>query len=250
VRHFWTVEFEQYPKMFRTETISPIQNEVGQFLTNPLTRNILGQTRTKFDMLNVMDSGKILLLNLVKGKIGEDTYSLLGALMLTQLHLAALRRAHIQETARRDYYLYIDELQSFTTEGFPSILAEARKYRLNIAGMANQFISQLPDHIASAILGNVGTLIAFAAGSEDADILGRELAPSFSTSDLQGLPQFAIYLKLSINGRTSTPFSAETLPPIEKPSKSYRLQVISQSRQRYSSHSLAVSANIRRWLAH
>jgi len=249
VRHFWTVEFAQYPKVFRTETISPIQNKVGQFLTNPLIRNILGQTRTKLDLLDIMDSGKILLLNLAKGKIGEDCSSLLGSLMVTQLYLAALRRSNVPEEMRRDCYVYIDELQSFTTEHFPSILSEARKYGLSIAGMANQFISQLPPRFASAILGNAGTLVAFATGSEDADILSREFAPSFGAVDLQSLPQFATYVKLSIDGRTSSPFSAETLPPRPAPTPSHRAAIIAQSRLRHCRPKHSIERNIQGWLS-
>ena len=249
VRHFWTVEFEQYPKVFRTETISPIQNKVGQFLSNPLVRNIVGQTKTKFDLSQVMDNGGILLLNLSKGRIGEDNSSLLGSLMVTQLHLAALRRANRPEDERRDFYLYIDELQSFVTDDFPSILSEARKYRLNIAGMANQFISQLPEHIASAILGNVGTLMAFATGSEDAEILRREFYPIFSAGNLQSLPKHNVYLRLSIDGSTSDPFSAETLSPYTTDSHSHEVKIIGQSRERYSDKRESVERKIRKWLA-
>lgn len=248
IKHFWTIEFEQYPKVFRTETISPIQNKVGQFLANPLTRNILGQTRTRFDLLNVLDSGKILLVDLSKGKIGEDNSALLGALMVTQLYLAALRRSRVPEESRRDFYLYIDELQSFVTEDFPSILSEARKYRLNIAGMANQFISQLPEGLASAILGNIGTLIVFATGSEDGESLGREFYPIFSTVHLQSLPKHNVYLKLSIDGSTSDPFSAETLPPYTTDPISHREKIIGQSRERYGMAKKQVESKVDRWL--
>lgn len=249
VRHFWVMEYEGYPKVFRTETISPIQNKVGQFLSNPLVRNIVGQTKTKFNLAKVMDNGGILLLNLSKGRIGEDNSSLLGSLMVTQLYLAALRRAKILEVERRDFYLYIDELQSFVTEDFPSILSEARKYSLNIAGMANQFISQLPENMASAILGNVGTLIAFTVGSEDAEILEREFRPEFNADDLQILPNYNVYLKLSINGSTSTPFSAETVPPIEPNELSPRNKIVDQTRQRYCVDRKMIESRIEKWLS-
>ena len=249
IRHFWTMEFEQYPKVFRTETISPIQNKVGQFLANPLTRNILGQTKTKFDLLDVLDSGKILLVNLSKGKVGEDNSALLGALTVTQLYLAALRRSRVPEASRRDFYLYIDELQSFVTEDFASILSEARKYRLNIAGMANQFLSQLPDTLASAILGNVGTLIAFTTGSEDAKALAQEFYPVFSPMHLQSLPKHNVYVKLSIDGSTSDPFSAETLAPYTTDSVSHREKIIGQSRERYGSKRVTAEEKIVRWMS-
>lgn len=249
VRHFWVKEFEEYPKVFRTETISPIQNKVGQFLSNPLIRNIVGQTRTKFDLSTIIDHGGILLLNLSKGRIGEDNSSLLGSLMMTQLYLAALKRAKVPEEERRDFYVYIDELQSFVTEDFPSILSEARKYRLNIAGMANQFISQLPENMASATLGNVGTLIAFTAGSEDAEILEKEFHPEFNAGHLQTLPKYNVYMKLSIDGSTSAPFSAETMPPVEPCGISQREKIIEQARQRYCTGRPAIESKIETWLA-
>ena len=248
VRQFWVKEFEEYPKVFRTETISPIQNKVGQFLSNPLVRNIVGQTKTKLDLSKLLDNGEILLLNLSKGRIGEDNSSLLGSLMVTQLHLAALRRAKLPEDSRKDFYLYIDELQSFITDDFPSILSEARKYRLNIAGMANQFISQLPENIASAILGNVGTLIAFTVGSEDAEVLEREFHPEFSADHLQNLPKHNIYMKLSIDGSTSSPFSSETIPPFEANTISARERIIDQTRQRYCVEKRSVESKIENWL--
>lgn len=248
VRNFWTVEFEGYPKVFRTETISPIQNKVGQFLSNPLIRNIVGQTKTKFDLPKVMDKSGILIMNLSKGKIGEDNSSLLGSLMVTQLNLAALRRAKRPEERRKDFYLYIDELQSFVTEDFPSILSEARKYRLNIAGMANQFISQLPENLASSIIGNVGTLIAFASGSEDAEILEREFHPVFNADDLQNLPKHQMYLKLSIDGSTSAPFSAETLTAIQITNNSIHSNIVKQTRERYCLNRQKIEHMVLKWL--
>jgi hypothetical protein len=249
IKNFWAVEYEQYPKVFKTETISPIQNKVGQFLSTSMMRNILGQIKTKFDLLDVMDSGKILLLNLAKGKIGEDNSSLLGSLMISQLWLAAQRRASVPEEKRRDFYLYIDELQSFATDEFPSLLAEARKYRLNIAGMANQFISQLPENLASAIMGNVGTLISFCLGSEDADIIAKEFYPVFMAEHLQGLPAYHIYLKLSIDRKTSGPFSALTLPMQGQAELPHRGKVIKQSRLRYCRLSGNIKVKIEKWLS-
>ncbi len=248
VARFWKLEYEQYPKVFRAETISPIQNKVGQFLANPLSRNILGQTKMKLDLRNVLDSRKILLVNLAKGKIGEDNSALLGALMVTHLYLAALRRAEVSEDRRSDFYLYIDELQSFVTEDFPSILSEARKYRLNIAGMANQFIAQLPSQLASAILGNVGTLIAFTCGSEDAELLAREFYPVFNSNDLLGLPMYNTYMKLSINGSTREPFSAETLPPYTTDIRTHRRKIVGQSRMRYGGDRTDVERKISQWI--
>jgi hypothetical protein len=159
-----------------------------------------------------------------------------------------LTRAKQLETERRDFYLYIDELQSFATEDFPSILSEARKYRLNIAGMANQFISQLSPSLSSAILGNVGTLIAFTSGSEDAEILAKEFFPEFRADHILNLPKHNVYMKLSIDGSTSAPFSAETLPAFSPCSETSSAKIISQTRQRYCDARKSIEYKIRNWL--
>lgn len=247
VRHFWEVEFEQYPKVFRTETISPIQNKVGQFLSTPIIRNIVGQTRTQFDLADVLNSGKILLMNLSKGLIGEDNSSLLGALMITEIHLGAVKRASIPEEQRRDFYLYVDELQSFVTEDFPSILSESRKYRLCVVA-ANQFITQLPASMSTSLLGNVGTLITFVAGSEDAEILAREFYPVFAAVDIQNLPKFNCYLRLSIGGSSSVPFSAATLPEEPGGCGGRGADIAAQSRQRFCRRRELVEAKIAAWI--
>lgn len=248
VRNFWEVEFEQYPKVFRTETISPIQNKVGQFLSTPIIRNIVGQTKTKFDLSDVLNSGRILLMNLAKGKIGEDNSSLLGALMITQIYLAAVKRASMPEDKRRDFYLYVDELQSFVTDDFPSILSEARKYRLCVVA-ANQFISQLPESIAASLLGNVGTLIAFTVGSEDAKVLASEFGPIFAAVDLQEVRRYSYYVKLSITGSTSQSFSASSLPPKRPPSVSTMPRILEQSRRRYCGARITIESNVSKWLS-
>ncbi len=248
VKNFWAVEYESYPKVFKTETISPIQNKVGQFLSTPLMRNILGQVKTKFDLLDIMDSGKILLLNLSKGKIGEDNSSLLGSLILSQLWLAAQRRTGTPEEIRKDFYVYVDELQAFATDEFPSILAEARKYRLNMAGLANQFVGQLTDHLRQSILGNAGTLVSFCLGSEDADIIAKEFYLQFTPENFQSLLAHNMYLKISVNGTISAPFSANSLPPGNRSFRNMALKIIKQSRQRYCSKQSDVSMLIYRWI--
>lgn len=246
VRQFWIQEFEQYPKVFRTETISPIQNKVGQFLATPMLRNILGQVRNKLSMGEVLRDGKILLVNLAKGSIGEDASSLLGALVVTQLYLAALRRVSIPESQRGDFFVYIDELQSVTTEDFPTMLAEGRKYGLCIAGMANQFLGQLPSSLRESVLGNVGTVIVFAVGAEDAKALEAEFQPPFSATDLLYLPMFHIYVKLSIGGRTSEPFSATTIP-VRSPQHGMKERIVRQSRQRYTTPRRRVERGHTHW---
>lgn len=248
VRHFWEIEFEQYPKVFRTETISPIQNKVGQFLSTPVIRNIVGQTKTKFELADVLDSGKILLMNLSKGMIGEDNSSLLGSLMITQIYLAAVKRASMPETKRRDFYLYVDELQSFATEEFPSILSEARKYRLCVIA-ANQYMSQLPESISASLLGNAGSFIAFTIGSEDAGALGGVFSPIFFGKDLQSLPKHECYLRLSIQGSTSDSFSAKTLKPLVGAGGDDADKVKRQSRIRYGQPINTIRKQIGKWLA-
>jgi hypothetical protein len=212
VERFWQREFEHYPVRFRAEAVAPIQNKVGEFLVNPILRRIVGQPRSSFNLRQVMDKGKILLVNLAKGKIGEDTAALLGAMLVTKIGLAALSRAELPEADRRDYYLYVDEFPSFTTTSFAGMLAEMRKYHVGLV-LAHQYLEQVDETVRGAILGNVGTMIVFRIGLTDALLLEKEFYPEFSASDLVSLPNYHIYLKLMIDGVVSRPFSAETIPP-------------------------------------
>ena len=212
VREFWTKEYENYSVRFRMEAIAPIQNKVGAFLANPILNKILTQTKNAFYLRRVMDEGKILLVNLAKGKIGEDTAMLLGALLITRIGLAALSRADIHEANRRDFYLYVDEFQNFTTLSLASMLSELRKYRINMI-FAHQYLSQLDPQVRDAILGNVGTIISFRIGVTDAEILEKEFYPEFSMKDLISLPNYHVYLKLMISGMISDPFSGMTIAP-------------------------------------
>lgn len=212
MRSFWEKEFDTYTDRMRSEAIAPIQNKIGQFLNNGVVRNIVGKRQSSFELRDIMDKGKILVVNLSKGKIGEDSASLLGALLVTKIALSALSRQDMPESRRRDFYLYVDEFQSFTTTGFIDILSEARKYRLNLI-LANQYLHQVDEKIMRAILGNVGTLISFRVGAEDAKLLSQEFYPVFRQTDLVNLPCYGIYLKLMISGNTSEPFSANTIDP-------------------------------------
>lgn len=245
VKAFWRVEYESYPKVFRAETISPIQNKVGQFLSSFLIRNIVGQTKSKFDLRDIIDNHKILICNLSKGKIGEDNSALLGALIITKLHLATMSRVDTEESKRKDFYLFVDEFQNFATESFANILSEARKYRLNLT-ICNQYLGQLDEQVKSSVFGNIGTLISFRVGSEDSEFLSQEFYPPFTQTDLQKLPKYDIYLKLMIDGVASDPFSATTLPP---PNKTFNNQnkIIEQSRQRYSNPRKTVEQKISKW---
>jgi type IV secretory pathway TraG/TraD family ATPase VirD4 len=209
VRHFWLHEYESYTKRFRLEAIAPLQNKVGAFLANPLLQQILTQPRSSFAMREVIDSGKILLVNLAKGRIGEDTAALLGALLVTKIGLAALSRADTPEGERKDFYLYLDEFQTFTTLSLATMLSELRKYRTGLI-LAHQYLSQLEPQVHDAILGNVGTIVSFRLGASDAQILEKEFYPEFSALDLTNLPNYHIYVKLMVEGTVTAPFSGQT----------------------------------------
>jgi hypothetical protein len=231
VRDFWLLEFEKYSPWFRSEAVSPILNKIGQFLATPLIRNIVGQSKSSFDLRSVMDEGKILIANLAKGKIGEDNCSLLGSMLVTKLQLAALSRAEMPEHKRTHFHLFIDEIHSFLTLSFADSLSEARKYGLYLV-LSHQYIEQLDEKIRAAIFGNAGTLISFRVGAEDAKYLAREFYPTFCERDLVCLPNHHIYLKMMIDGYTSNPFSAVTLPPA-KNGVSYQNRIIDTSREKY-----------------
>jgi len=210
VRAFWLREYERYPHRFRTEAVAPIQNKVGAFLANPLLQQILVQPRSAFDVRQVMDERKILLVNLAKGKIGEDTASLLGALLVTNIGVAALGRAGMPEAERQDFFLYLDEFHTFTTLSLATMLSELRKYHVGLI-LSHQYLHQLDRQVQEAVLGNVGTLISFRLGVPDAQLLEHEVSPEFSALDLMRLPNYHIYLKLMVEGMVTPPFSAQTL---------------------------------------
>ena len=246
IKSFWVREFAQYPPKFREEAIAPIQNKVGQFISSPMIRNIVGQVKSSINIREVMDEGKILILNLSKGRIGEDPAKLLGALLITKLQLAAMSRIDVPEEERRDFFLYVDEFQNFATEAFVTILSVARKYRLCLV-LAHQYIAQMEEVVRDAVFGNVGTIIAFRVGAPDAEFLEREFEPEIKMNDLVNLPKYNIYLKLMIDGVTSRPFAAATLPPFPRPEKSYREKIISLSRERYGTKREKVEEKIARW---
>jgi len=212
VRDFWLREFEAYPANFRAEAVAPIQNKVGAFLADPILHNILTQPKSSFDVRKVIDEGKILLVNLAKGKIGEDSAKLLGSLLVSTIGLAALSRVDIPEEDRKDFYVYLDEFQSFATLSLANMLSELRKYRVNLI-LAHQYLSQIDPQIRDAILGNVGTTISFRIGLVDAEILAKQFEPEFSDQDLISLPNYNIYLKLMVDGKISRPFSATSIEP-------------------------------------
>ncbi len=247
VKGFWTNEFARYSQKFETEATAAIQNKVGQFVSNPLVRNILGQSHSSIDLRKVMDESKILIVNLSKGRIGEGNSALLGAMIITKIQLAAMSRVDIPEAKRRDFYLTVDEFQNFATESFATILSEARKYRLSLT-VANQYLSQLDNDgkstVKDAIFGNVGTIIVFRVGAEDGEFLEKEFLPEFEGADMVNLAKYSIYMKLMIDGISSRPFSAHTLVPPVKPTRSYREEIIQNARTRYATPKAQVEAKI------
>lgn len=249
VKSFWVNEFSGYANNFASEAVSPIQNKVGQFLSSSLIRNIVGQVKSSIDLREVMDMGKILIMNLSKGRIGEDNSALLGAMMITKIQLSAMSRVDILEKDRQDFYLYIDEFQNFTTDSFANILSEARKYRLNLI-MAHQYIEQLGEKVKPAVFGNVGTLIVFRVGAADAEELVKEFTPVFTEEDLVNLAKYEFYIKLMIDGVASDSFSARGLPPLTEDEKTgNKDKMIKVSRERYAKQKLLIEDKINRWHA-
>jgi type IV secretory pathway TraG/TraD family ATPase VirD4 len=222
VRSFWEDEFASWTEKFRTEAVAAIQNKVGQLLSTPLIRNIVGQVRSTLDLRHAMDTGKIVIANLSKGKLGEDNANFLGSMLTTKFQIDAMSRANVPEEERRDFSLYVDEFQNFATESFATILSEARKYRLHLT-MANQYLSQLvPDKsntlLRDAVFGNVGTIVCFQVGSEDAEVVSEQFGDEELRDDIVSLPKYHAYMRLMIDGVTSRPFSMVTLPPPFAPS--------------------------------
>jgi hypothetical protein len=244
---FWTEEYAQMAQNPRliTEAVAPIQNKVGRFIASAVTRNLVGQVKSSIDLRDIMDNKKILLVNLAQGRLGEETASLLGGMMITRLQATAMERVDIPEDERNDFFLYVDEFQNFATESFAKILSEARKYRLNLV-MTNQYIDQLPLAVQQAIFGNVGTLGSFVVSQGDANILEKELAPVVSSDDLVSLDAYAMYVKLCIDGMTSVPFSAKSLAPrYEK--FGLKNEIVQLSRDKYGTPRSDIEDKIQRW---
>ncbi len=240
IKAFWTQEYAKYQQKYEQEATAAIQNKIGQFSSAAVIRNIIGQKHSSFDFRKAMDEGKIIIMNLSKGRIGEDNSKLLGGMLITKIQLAAMSRVDIpNEEDRKDFYLYVDEFQNFVTDSFATILSEARKYRLDLV-ITNQYIGQLihdqNTKVKDAIFGNVGTFIAFRTGGEDVTFLEeKQFGPDIVAEDLLNLPNYNIYLRLMVDGVPSRPFSARTLPPVSKPEISYVKEIIDYSRRAYGS---------------
>lgn len=233
VRQFWNVEFASWSEKFQTEAIAPVLNKVGAFTANPIIRNIIGQTHSSFNIRQIMDEGKILVVNLSKGLIGEDNAGILGSFLVTKIQLAAMSRSDILDIHdRRPFYLYVDEFQNFATDSFATILSEARKYGLNLT-VANQYISQMEPTVRDAVFGNVGTMISFRVSPDDSPILAKQFEPQFEENDLTQMHNRNFIINMVINGEKAPAFSATTLN-LPEAKRSHLSRIIEHSRELYS----------------
>lgn len=248
VKSFWVNEFERMEPRMRSEAISPILNKVGQFLSSPIIRNIVGQPKSSINLRFAMDNKKIVIVNLSKGKIGEDSSSLLGAMIITKFQLDAMSRANVPERDRTDFYLYVDEFQNFATESFATILSEARKYRLDLT-MANQYIAQMPEEVRDAVFGNVGSLISFQVGFDDSEMIAGQFGGDEDMlADLVALPVGSTYIRLLVDGMPTPVFSMSTFrAPNLEVEKGRREKILKFCRERYSAKREVVEDKIRRW---
>jgi hypothetical protein len=246
IKSFWAEEYPGYDPRFQREAIAPIQNKLGQFLLNPVIRNILGQVKNKVSVSFIMDTGRLLIANLSKGNLGEDKANLLGSLLVTQFQLGALARAKLPESERRDFYLFIDEFQNFSTDAFASILSEARKYRLCLT-LSHQYIDQLSISARQAVFGNVGTLIAFRIGYPDAEVLEKELGKTLRATTIADLSRFEVVLRLLETGNNWTPFQANMLPPMEA-HDTHKSALIARSRARFANPRKTVELLHSKWI--
>ena len=247
IKAFWAEEYAGYDDRFRREAIAPIQNKLGQFLMSPVIRNILGQVKNKVSIPFVMDNGRLFIANLSKGHLGHEKANLLGSLLVTQFQLAAMARSNVPESDRRDFYLFIDEFQNFSTDAFASILAEARKYRLCLI-LSHQYIDQLSLPVRQAVFGNVGTVISFRIGYADAEIIEKEFGKTFQASTLADLGRFEVAVKLLDHGTNKQPFQAKTYPPFGAATRR-KASLVSQSRMRYAVSRSKIDEKLNRWMA-
>lgn len=244
VLQFWKQEFGQWSEKQVNEAIAPVLNKVGAFTANPIIRNIIGQPKSTFDIRKIMDEGKILVVNLSKGLIGEDNASILGSFLVTKIQLAAMSRSDIERIEdRRPFHLYVDEFQNFATDSFAVILSEIRKYGLTLT-VANQYVSQMTDSVKDAVFGNVGSMISFRVSVEDAPILAKQFEPQFDASDLMGLNNRHFVMSMIINGEKSTPFSATTLT-LPKPFNDLSEKIIENTRRNYGTPRAEIEQRIR-----
>lgn len=249
VKSFWVDEYGKWDPRYAREAGAAIQNKIGQFTANPLIRNIIGQSKSSFDIRKIMDEKKILLVNLSKGRIGEQNAKLLGGMLITKIYLAAMSRAEVGSMSLNNlpnFFFFVDEFQNFATESFADILSEARKYKLNLT-IAHQYVAQMQEEVKDSVIGNVGTMITFRVGPEDAELFEKQFSPVFTAEDIVNLGRFQIYLSLMIDGIGSKPFSAQTMAPIEKPAVSLAREVIESSRRQFAQERATVETEISKW---
>jgi len=233
VKRFWAIEFADWSEKFDTDAIIPLVNKLGQFLSDPMLRNIFGQKQNKIDLEQLMNEQKILMINLSKGKIGEENSSFFGAMFLTKIKQAGMARAKLEPKDRHDFYLYVDEFQNIVTDTFENILSEARKYGINLV-VAHQYVGQLLPKVEQAVLGNTGSMITFRVGGDDAVKLKADFAPIFEVKDMINLGVGEFFIKMTIDGESYDPFSAETLKVLPATHSSYRKDIIDASRRKYA----------------
>ena len=233
VKRFWAVEFADWSEKFDTEAIIPLVNKLSQFLSNPLLRNIFGQKENKVDLEKIMNEKKILLISLSRGKLGQENSSFFGSMFITKLYQAGMARASIKEEDRKDFYLYVDEFQNLVTTTFENLFAESRKYGLCIT-VAHQYMAQLLPQVLATVLGNIGTMAAFRIGGDDAVKMAVEMTPVFQAEDMINLGIQEFYIKMTIDGETFDPFSAETLKVLPPNHESYKDEIIEASRNKYA----------------
>lgn len=246
VRSFWKYEYTGYDKRFRNEATAPVLNKVGQFCMSPGIRNILGQVKNRIDFRFVMDNKRIFIANLSKGILGDERSALLGSLLVSQFQLAAMSRASLHPEERNDFSLAVDEFQAFATESFGSILSEARKYGLNLT-LSHQYLAQLPQEIRDAVFGNVGSIITFQVGSDDASLLESQFAREITAEALVSLAKYEVAARIYINEEQAAPFIARTLPPL---GKRFNCQdkIIARSRERFSTNQSVIAERLKHWM--
>ncbi|MEK7608534.1 MAG: type IV secretion system DNA-binding domain-containing protein [Patescibacteria group bacterium] len=233
VKRFWAIEFADWSEKFDTDAIIPLVNKLGQFLSDPTLRNIFGQKGNKIKLEELIQQKKIILINLSKGRLGEENSSFFGSMFITKIKQAGMARAALPESERHDFYLYVDEFQNLVTETFENILSEARKYGLALT-VAHQYMGQLLPRVQAAVLGNVGSIVIFRVGGDDAVTLKPEMAPIFDVKDMINLGMREFYIKMTIDGESYDPFSAETLAVLDPPHRSFKPEILAQSREKYS----------------
>ena len=249
VKNFWINEFGSWSQQFQAEAAAALINKFGQFISNPIVKNVIGQTRNRVNFSHLMNQRKILIVNLSKGRTGEQNAYLLGSMLVTKIYLDTMERARLATTEREQlppFYLYVDEFQNFASDSFAGILSEARKYKLCLI-MAHQYIDQMPETVRDGVFGNVGTMITFRIGAKDSEVFEREFAPILQQQDFVNMGFGQIYLRLAVDGIPSSPFSATTTPPIPLPEFSYRDSVLQYSRELYGLPRSVVEQDINTW---